>query len=191
MKKTLSILALAVSLVAIQSCGSKKENKEDNVATETPVVKATEPTRAEKRAALDKARAEAAERRRLDYENRVKISVTYTDAKGNVVYNKAEVDPTFNGGDEAMMKYLNDNVSYPTDAKDKGVEGTVYVDFVVSADGTVREVVATDAAGEDVDQSLRDEAVRVVTSMPKWTPGRQRGKAVDVKFSVPITFQMQ
>ena len=88
------------------------------------------------------------------------------------------------------MKYLNDNIVFPKDAEEKGLEGTVYVDFVIAASGSVREVTVTDAVGEDVDQSFRDEAVRVVTSMPKWTAGRQNGKAVDVNFSLPITFHL-
>ena len=90
-----------------------------------------------------------------------------------------------------MMKYLNDNMTYPKDAEEKGVEGNVFVDFIVAADGSVREAAVTDAPGEEVDQSLRNEAIRVVTGMPKWVPGRQRGKAVDVKFSLPVTFLMR
>jgi TonB family protein len=94
------------------------------------------------------------------------------------------------GGDEAMMKYLKENIVFPKDAEDKGLEGTVFVDFIVLEDGSVLEVSVEDAPGEEVDQSFRDEAIRVVNSMPKWTPGHQGGKPVDVKFSLPITFQI-
>jgi periplasmic protein TonB len=66
----------------------------------------------------------------------------------------------------------------------------VFVDFIVVANGSVREVMTTDMPGEEIDQSLRDEAIRVVSNMPKWVPGRQHGKPVDVKFSLPITFRM-
>ena len=78
----------------------------------------------------------------------------------------------------------------PEAAKAQEAEGTVFVDFIVATDGSIRNVVATDAAGEDVDQTLRDEAIRVVSSMPKWTPGRQHGKPVHVSYSLPITFQI-
>lgn len=192
MKKNLNIFVLAVALLVTQACGTKsKENSGEYEATETPVAKATELTPTERRAKVEKDRAERAEKRRIEFENRVKITPTYTDSEGKVIYNKAEVDPSFTGGEDAMMKYLNDNLNYPKDAEEKGVEGTVFVDFVVAADGTVREAVVTDAPGEEVDQSLRNEAIRVVTAMPKWVPGRQRGKPVDVKFSLPVTFLMR
>lgn len=192
MKKNLNIFVLAVALLVTQACGTKsKENSEEYEATETPVAKAAELTPAERRAKVEKDRAERAEKRRIEFENLAKITPTYTNSEGKVIYNKAEVDPSFTGGEDAMMKYLNDNLNYPKDAEEKGVEGTVFVDFIVAADGSVREAVVTDAPGEEVDQSLRNEAIRVVTGMPKWIPGRQRGKAVDVKFSLPVTFLMK
>lgn len=194
MKKNLNIFVLAVALMVTQACGPKsKESSEENEATETPAVKAAEAselTVTEKRAKLEKDRAERAEKRRIEFENRAKVTPTYTDSEGKVIYNKAEVDPSFIGGEKSMMKYLKDNINYPKEAEEKGIEGTVFVDFIVAADGSVREAVVTDAPGEEVDQSLRNEAIRVVTSMPKWVPGRQRGKPVDVRFSLPVTFQM-
>ena len=186
------MFVLAVALVAMQACGSKSKENGEEYAKETPAVNTSkvELTVAERRAKLEKERMERAERRRIEYEERVRITPFYTDSEGHVIYNKAEVDPSFEGGEGAMMKYLNANLQYPQDAKDKGVEGTVFVDFVIASDGSVREAMVTDAPGEEVDQSLRNEAIRVVTSMPKWIPGRQRGKPVDVKFSLPVTFTM-
>ena len=70
------------------------------------------------------------------------------------------------------------------------MEGTVFVDFVIGANGIVREVVVKDAPGEDVDPSFKTEAIRVVSSMPKWTPGKQNGKPIDVSYSLPVTFQI-
>lgn len=190
MKTSFNIFVLGVALVVAQACGSKSETtNESTEAVGTPenvVVLSV----AEKRAKMDEVRAALAEKRRLAFEERFKNTPYYTDAQGNVVFNKAEVDPSFVGGDDAMMKYLKENIVFPKDAEEKGLEGTVYVDFVIAANGSVREVTVTDAVGEDVDQSFRDEAVRVVTSMPKWTAGRQNGKAVDVNFSLPITFQL-
>ena len=189
MKKNLTIFVLAVALMVAQACGSKSEKaSEESVAAETttPVVL----TAAEKRAKIENERAARAEKRRVEFEKLAKITPYYTDSKGNIVYNKAEVDPSFTGGDKAMMKYLRDNLKFPEDAQKEGLEGTVFVDFVVTANGAVREVTVTDSPGEEVDQSFRTEAIRVVTSMPKWIPGRQRGKSVDVKFSLPVTFQI-
>jgi TonB family protein len=190
MKKSFNIFVLGVALVVAQACGSKSETiSESTEAVGTPenvVVLSVE----EKRAKMAEVQAALAEKRRIAFEERFKTTPYYTDANGNVVFNKAEVDPSFVGGDKAMMKYLNDNIVFPKDAEEKGLEGTVYVDFVIAASGSVREVTVTDAVGEDVDQSFRDEAVRVVTSMPKWTAGRQNGKAVDVNYSLPVTFRL-
>ena len=91
-----------------------------------------------------------------------------------------------------MNKYLRSNLKYPQDAVDKGVEATVFFDFVVGSNGVVREVSATEVVkdGEDDDQQMKAEAIRVVTSMPAWVAGRQNGKNVDAKFSIPITFEL-
>jgi len=88
------------------------------------------------------------------------------------------------------MKYLQDNTNFPKDAEKKGLEATVFVDFIVGANGVVREVGVTDTPGEEVETSFRVEAIRVVSTMPKWIPGRQRGKSVPVRFSLPIAFQI-
>ncbi len=190
MKKSFNIFVLGVALVVAQACGPKSETVSESTEAVGSPENVVVLTQAEKRAKMDEVRAALAEKRRIAFEERFKKSPYYTDAQGNVVFNKAEVDPSFVGGDKAMMKYLNDNIVFPKDAEEKGLEGTVFVDFVIAANGSVREVTVTDAVGEDVDQSFRDEAVRVVTSMPKWTAGRQNGKAVDVNFSLPITFQL-
>jgi TonB family protein len=188
MKNTLKIFLLATSLLAVQACGPKKSsesNAETSVVKEIPVLSA-----ADKRAKFEKQRADRAERRRIEYEKLCMDTPSYTDAKGNLVYNKAESSPSFVGGNEAMMTYLKDNVKYPQDALDKGDEGLVYVDFVIGKDGIVREVEVTEQTNENVEASFRSEAARVVAAMPKWTPGRQRGKAVDVKYSLPVSFQI-
>jgi TonB family protein len=189
MKKLVNILMLAAALALVQACGSKSEKNEE-ATTDEKVVKTSMPTAEERKAQLRKEKADRLERRKREDEERLKISPTYKDSKGKVVYNKAEVDPTYKGGEEALTKYLNEHIQYPEAAKKRGVEGTVFVDFVIAEDGSVREVVVNDAVGEQVDPDLRNEAIRLVKSMPKWVPGRQRGKAVDVKFSLPITFQL-
>lgn len=193
MKKNLTIVVLALTLLIVQACGSKTEtNSATANESEMSVEKAKEDAarRAERRAALEKTRVAREEQRRVALEERVRTSPFYTNADGKIVYNKAEVNPSFIGGEKALMKYLNDNIQFPQEAQDKELEGTVFVDFVVAENGAVREVEVTEETNEEVDQSFRNEAIRVVTSMPNWTPGRQRGKAVDVKYSLPITFQM-
>ena len=97
--------------------------------------------------------------------------------------------PTFNGGDPAteFRKYVAQNLRYPEIAAENGISGRVIVQFVVNKVGTV--VDAYVARG--VDPALDKEALRVVMSSPKWTPGKQRGKAVKVMFTFPINFVLQ
>jgi TonB family protein len=89
-----------------------------------------------------------------------------------------------------MRKYLRDNLTYPEAAREKGHEGTVFVDFTVGENGKIRDVVASEIVGDNVDISFKVESVRVVAAMPGWKAGRQNGKAVDASFSIPITFQL-
>lgn len=95
--------------------------------------------------------------------------------------------PEFPGGDNALRAYIANSIKYPVIAQENGVQGKVYVTFVVSRDGSVTN--ATIARG--VDASLDKEALRVVTSLPKWKPGKQRGKPVNVSYTVPINFKLQ
>jgi TonB family protein len=187
MKRSINILLLAVSLIAVQACSTKPE-KDEKAVSKVPVTPTVTPE--ERRAAFEKKRVSLEEKRKLAWEERLKASVTYKDGEGHLVYNKAEEDPTFNGGDRAMKEFLHKNVKFPKDAAEEGLDGTVYVDFVVSSNGSVRQVMAVNIPGEEVDQRFIDEAVRVVKSMPRWVPGRQRGKAVDVSYSVPIAFEL-
>lgn len=190
MKKSIKIFVLFTFLAVVQSCASKEKTAADYVENEVPTVTTPALTLEEKRAINEKRRIALAEKRRLEFEARIKITPFYTDENKNVVYNKAEIDPSFTGGEKAMSKYLRENMKYPAQAEKDALEGTIFVDFIVVANGSVREVMASDMPGEEADQSLRDEAIRVVSNMPKWVPGRQHGKPVDVRFSLPITFRM-
>jgi TonB family protein len=192
MKKIVYVLAITLS-VAAWSCGSKQKENKDVTAQADSVAKA-EQMKTEQAAAkkdkLAKSKAEIEAKRMADYEEAGKKTPTYKDASGRVIYYNAGTKPTYTGGNEAMAEYLNKNLVYPQQAKDDGLEGTIYVDFVVGKDGKVSDVTTTDYVAGDLDQTLKDEAVRVVSAMPAWTAGRQNGKPVDVKYTVPITFQL-
>lgn len=95
--------------------------------------------------------------------------------------------PEFPGGQKALLSFLSKNVNYPVIAQENGVQGKVYVTFIIDEKGRVTS--PTILRGED--ESLNREAIRVVSSMPNWKPGRQQGKAVKVRFNVPIHFQLQ
>ena len=105
-----------------------------------------------------------------------------------VVFVVVESMPEFPGGQQALFKYLGDNVKYPVIAQENGIQGRVICQFVVNKDGSIVDIEVVRSGG---DPSLDKEAVRVVKSMPKWKPGKQRGKPVRVKFTVPINFKLQ
>jgi len=105
----------------------------------------------------------------------------------DIIHVSVEVMPEFPGGTAALMKYLSGNIKYPTISQETGSQGKVIVQFVVDRDGTISnpEVV------RGVDPHLDKEAIRVISSMPKWTPGVQNGKKVRVKYTVPVSFRLQ
>jgi TonB family protein len=104
-----------------------------------------------------------------------------------LVFMIVEDMPEFPGGTEELMQFLARNVKYPADAWKEGIQGRVMCSFVISPSGTISNVKVV----RGVDPSLDTEALRVIYSMPPWKPGRQRGKAVAVKYSLPIHFRLQ
>lgn len=98
-----------------------------------------------------------------------------------------ETMPTFPGGNEALMKYLSDNVKVPPYAEENGIQGKVVVSYVIDFDGSVTDVQVV----QSVHPVLDNEAMRVVKNMPKWTAGTRNGMAVRTKYSVPINFYFQ
>nr|WP_319401176.1 energy transducer TonB [uncultured Carboxylicivirga sp.] len=98
-----------------------------------------------------------------------------------------EDKPVFPGGEKALLKYLSTHVKYPVICQENGIQGTVSVSFVISETGKVTNVVATRAP----DANLEREAIKVVASMPDWKPGKQRGRAVKVAYTVPVRFRLQ
>ncbi|SFH27772.1 outer membrane transport energization protein TonB [Pontibacter chinhatensis] len=102
-------------------------------------------------------------------------------------YTYVEQMPTFPGGDGEMMKYLGKNIRYPAAAQRAGVEGLVVLSFVVSSTGEISDIQVVKQLGAGTDE----EAVRVVKSMPKWTPGKQNGRAVPVRYTLPVRFTIR
>ena len=93
----------------------------------------------------------------------------------------------FPGGMQELMKFLQTNIRYPKEAQARGLQGRVVVQFVVNKDGSICE----ENVVKSVDPQLDAEALRIVRSMPTWTPGKQRGEAVRVRFTLPVTFRLQ
>jgi TonB family protein len=116
-----------------------------------------------------------------------KAPVQSSDTGEEHVFMLVEEMPEFPGGNTAMMNYIAGNIKYPVTAQTNGVHGRVTCSFVIDPSGAITDVKVV----RSVDPSLDSEAVRLIYSMPQWKPGRQRGKAVAVRFTVPITFRLQ
>jgi periplasmic protein TonB len=123
------------------------------------------------------------------------VQIEVVDEKPQVIEQKVETEiftvveeqPAYPGGDEARSKYLQDNIKYPEEAKELGIQGRVFVTFVVEVDGSITDVRVLRGIGGGCDE----EAIRVVQAMPKWVPGKQRGVPVRVQFNLPIKFTLQ
>ena len=94
--------------------------------------------------------------------------------------------PEYPGGDEARIKFLRDNIKYPSIARESGITGTVFLTFVIGRDGRISNIKVLRGIGGGCDE----EAVRVVKLMPSWIPGKQAGKSVPVQFNLPIKFTL-
>jgi periplasmic protein TonB len=112
------------------------------------------------------------------------IVVQEEEIAEDVIFTVVEDQPSFPGGEEARIRYLQENLRYPQMAREAGIQGTVFVTFVVERDGSVTDVRVIRGIGGGCDE----EAVRVVRNMPRWEPGRQRGQPVRVQFNMPIRF---
>lgn len=104
----------------------------------------------------------------------------------NEPFTIVEQMPEFPGGQEALTKYIGKELKYPEEAVENGVEGVVFLTFVVETDGKISGVTVLRGLGGALDK----EAVRVVSGMPNWIPGKQRGKAVRVKYNLPIRYKL-
>jgi TonB family protein len=187
MKTTMNIFFFALVLALAQACGSKPKEGGDAVTTEAT---AQEKAAKEKQEAAEVRAAAQKERLRVAAEKRAAAEAFYKDASGDVIYNRAEVAPSYQGGEDAMTKYFRTNLKYPEGAQAKGWEGTVYVEFVVGKDGKARAAMVTEETDADTDQGFKDEAIRVVNNMPAWNPGTQKGKPVHVRYNLPIAFKL-
>ena len=103
------------------------------------------------------------------------------------VFQVVEEMPEFPGGMQECMKWLGKNINYPAEAKEKGTQGRVIIQFVVEKDGSITEA----KVARGVDPLLDAEALRVINSSPKWKPGKQGGQPVRVKYTIPVAFRLQ
>ena len=112
---------------------------------------------------------------------------TVVSQKNEKVFDVVEQMPEYPGGMQALFEFLKENIKYPEDAQKQKVEGRVLAKFVVETDGSISNIEVVKHAFPSLDA----EAVRVIQAMPNWTPGKQKGQAVRVKFVVPINFNLK
>ena len=131
----------------------------------------------------------------VEIENEIEIEDTESDEDEEIEIEEEDDEeffmvvenmPEFPGGDLGLMKYIQKNVKYPAIAKEYNITGKVYVNFIVDKSGSVTNVKIV----RGVDKNLDAEAMRVVKSLPKYKPGKQRGKSVRVMFTIPINFTL-
>lgn len=171
------IIAFAVLLVLAGFYFTTKQSDKNSTKSTTPLVEKT----------IDENTRKQNEDGNQDaYTTQSENQATNASSTGKV-YDVVEEMPSFPGGQSALMSFLGSHIEYPLDAQENGVEGRVIVSFVVERDGSISYVKVV----RSVAPSLDHEAMRVVKSMPKWTPGKQNGENVRVKYSVPIVFRLQ
>ena len=120
-------------------------------------------------------------------EEYVPVEVVEDDVQEQEIFQIVEEMPSYPGGDQKLMEFVAKNIKYPQIARETGIQGRVFVGFVVEPDGSVSNVKVLRGIGGGCDE----EAMRVVKSMPKWKPGKQRGKAVRVSYMLPVNFKLQ
>ena len=120
-------------------------------------------------------------------EEYVPVEVEEEEVTEQEIFQIVEEMPAYPGGDQKLMEYVAKNIKYPQIARETGIQGRVFVGFVVEPDGSVSNVKVLRGIGGGCDE----EAMRVVKSMPKWKPGKQRGKAVRVSYMLPVNFKLQ
>lgn len=112
---------------------------------------------------------------------------SFASCQNEKVLTVVEVMPSFPGGEAALMKFITENRAYPKSEAERGIQGRVIVGFVVAKDGKIRDVHIMRGASPLLDEAAMD----VVKKMPRWNPGKERGKKVNVKYQVPVTFRLQ
>ncbi len=165
--RMIGLLLIGAMMPLIISCGMKQEKKQ-SIQIEQPVVKEiNQPSAME-----------------LVTPPPVECEGEFDESD---VFLMVETMPAFPGGMGPLITYLRDNIKYPESAQKAGLEGRVIVQFIVSKTAEITNPVVI----HSVNAALDAEAIRVVTSMPKWSPGEQQGKKVKVRYRVPVTFRLK
>lgn len=123
----------------------------------------------------------------VDQDTEIEFVEVEEEEEEEQIFTIVENMPEFPGGQEALFKYLGKSIKYPSMAVDAGIQGRVYVSFMVDKDGKVKNAKVLRGIGGGCDE----EAIRVINAMPKWSPGKQRGQAVKVQYTLPVLFSLR
>ena len=190
MKKLFTIAMIVASTMMVFSC--KNNGQEEEKALKNAAGDAIESVEGAAKDAAGKA-GKAARKAAKEAEEAAKKGIDRTNEALEKLDEilpaaAAEVQPTFNGGDSnAFVKYIQDNLNYPQSAIENGEQGRVLVNFIVDANGKIKNAKVVNS----VSSALDAEALRVVQSAPDWTPAKVGGKAVPVTYSVPVVFALR
>ncbi|MBO4803073.1 MAG: energy transducer TonB [Muribaculaceae bacterium] len=194
MKKYFCILfaVMLFAMVPAASLGQTRSGKKPRVERKSTQKKASKKSSVKKGTTIKNDDDKDKKEDEIMTIEELKAMVTASDQKDSQnyneekVFNSVEQMPQFPGGDAALMKYLASHINYPSEAVKNNNQGRVILQFVVEKDGSIGEVKVV----RSVDDALDKEAVRVIKSLPKFTPGRQSGKPVRVWYTLPVTFKL-
>lgn len=175
-------IGMATFVVVVSSCANDTGSSTAEHPSTIPDSTVTQATEATAPATTKKRKGVASAAVSNDNSGSVKIQ---KDKDG--VYSRAETMPEYPGGEPALSKFVENNITYPQNAVDQNTEGTVNVSFVVDEKGKVMNPVAT---GKTAGGGLDEEAVKIVKQMPAWKPGTVKGKAVKTRLLLPVTFKL-
>ncbi len=199
-KMAVAILSVAVASLSVSCMDDEKKTPETTVPTNTTVVTANDTTKnadgtIKNTTTTTTATTFYGKPNPAKKGGKGKTSIVLTDASPKAdekmemdkegVYTRADVTPSFPGGEKALIKFMEANLQYPAAALDEGVEGSLKYQFAVDENG---KVYTPTLISEKIGYGLEEEATRVIKKMPKWNPGSIKGKNVKTRFTLPITF---
>lgn len=189
MKKILSFVMIAAMSVMVLSCKNEGKGKDEAKDAAKDAVEAVEDAAKEGIEAVEDAAKDLGDAVKDAAKDAAERADEALERLGDIQpYTSVEVKPTFNGGDsDAFVKYVQQNLKYPQSALDNEEQGRVTVNFVVDANGKIKNAKVV----KGVSEALDAEALRVIQNAPDWTPAKQGGKAVPVTYSIPVTFAIK
>ena len=173
------IMSIIFGMMACNGSDSSDKTANDSLTTTATAAKATDSATRVKATKKKKGQMSVA----MPMSDSAKM---VKDAHG--VYNRADKEPEFPGGEAALSTYINKNVTYPQEAIDNGTSGTMHVSFVVDEHGKVINPQAMD--GKNLGDDIVNQTLKVFSNMPMWTPGMVHNKKVKTRLEVPVTFQL-